>query len=112
MLESRPWGTYEVLLDADNCKVKRITVEPKQKLSLQYHFKRSETWVVVEGILTVVLDGNEYKLTAGESIDIPVGSEHRAWNKTPKPAIFIETQTGTYFGEDDIVRLEDDYKRE
>lgn len=111
MIEERPWGTYEVLLDSDDVKVKRIIVNPKQRLSYQYHHKRREQWTVVEGILTIVLDGEEIEKNVGESIHIPLGSHHRAWNKTDKPITFIEVQTGTYFGEDDIVRLEDDYTR-
>ena len=112
MLENRPWGTYEVLLDADYCKVKRIVVNPGHRLSYQYHHKRREQWTVVEGTLTIVLDDLEHTIKTGGSIFIPLEAKHRAWNKTDKPVTFIEVQTGTYFGEDDIVRLEDDYKRE
>ena len=111
-IESRPWGAYEVLLDAEDCKVKRITVSPNQRLSLQYHHKRREHWVVVSGQLTVILDGEERTLNPGMSIFIPLGAHHRAWNKTETNVVFIEVQTGTYFGEDDIVRIEDDYNRE
>lgn len=110
-IESRPWGMYEVLLDSPECKVKRISVAPESRLSYQSHSKRSENWTVVKGILTVVLDDMEYELTPGDSIDIPCDSKHRAWNKTNKISQFIEVQTGTYFGEDDIVRYEDDYNR-
>jgi mannose-6-phosphate isomerase len=107
----RPWGTYEILLDSDNVKVKRIIVNPEQRLSYQSHEKRGENWTCIEGLLTVVLDGVEYNVEPGEAIDIPLGSKHRAWNKTSEPVTFIEVQTGTYFGEDDIVRYEDDYAR-
>tara|TARA_R110000803_G_scaffold16458_4_gene45046 strand:+ start:283 stop:750 length:468 start_codon:yes stop_codon:yes gene_type:complete len=110
-LEYRPWGAYEVLHDTSEAKVKVIEVEPGQRLSYQYHNKRSEEWTVIYGTLTVVLDDMEYELTYGDSINIPSGSKHRAWNKTDKPVRFVEVQTGTYFGEDDIVRLEDDYMR-
>lgn len=111
MVETRPWGTYEVLLDAENVKVKRIVVNPNQRLSYQYHHKRREQWTVVEGELTIVLNDVEHLKLPGESIHIPLGDHHRAWNKTETPVTFIEVQTGTYFGEDDIVRLDDDYSR-
>lgn len=111
MVEKRPWGEYEILLETQDCKVKKITVKPDQRLSYQYHLKRSETWVVVAGVLTVVLDEMTYDLHPGDSIDIPVDSRHRAWNRNTEDTQFIEVQTGTYFGEDDIIRLEDDYNR-
>jgi mannose-6-phosphate isomerase len=110
-LEYRPWGTYEVLHDTSEAKVKVIEVEPRSRLSYQYHNKRSEEWTVIQGTLTVVLDDMEYELVYGDSISIPSCSKHRAWNKTDKPVRFVEVQTGTYFGEDDIIRLEDDYDR-
>ncbi len=110
-LEVRPWGQYEVLLNDDNVKVKRITVNPNSRLSYQYHDKRREQWTVVKGNLTIVLDDEKVFRQPGESIHIPLGARHRAWNETDDEVIFIEVQTGTYFGEDDIVRLEDDYAR-
>lgn len=110
-LEQRPWGIYEVLLDTENCKVKEITVDPGQKLSYQYHTKRREQWTVVKGTLTIVLDDKKVFRETGESISIPLGARHRAWNETDEPVTFIEVQTGTYFGEDDIIRIEDDYNR-
>ena len=112
MLEYRPWGAYEVLHDTSEAKVKIIEVDPWNRMSYQYHNKRREQWIVIYGELTVVLNEEEINVNAGESIHIPLGAKHRAWNKTDKPVRFIEVQTGTYFGEDDIVRLEDDYKRE
>jgi mannose-6-phosphate isomerase len=108
----RPWGTYEVLLNSPECKVKRITVDPGQKLSYQYHYKRQEQWTVVKGNLTIVLDDEKVFREPGGSIKIPLGAKHRAWNETDEVVQFIEVQTGTYFGEDDIVRIEDDYNRE
>ena len=108
----RPWGWYEVIIDSPEHKVKRISVLPEQRLSYQYHDKRSEVWTVVKGELTIILDDEKLFRTVGESITIPQGSKHRAWNETDQLVSFIEVQTGTYFGEDDIVRLEDDYKRE
>lgn len=107
----RPWGNYEVLLDSDDVKVKKITVNPNSRLSYQYHDKRREQWTVVKGNLTIILDDEKVFRKPGESIHIPLGARHRAWNETDKPVIFIEVQTGTYFGEDDIVRIEDDYNR-
>ena len=110
-IEIRPWGTYKVLLDSIYCKVKEIVVNPGQKLSYQYHLKRSEVWTIVKGGLTIILDDEKIFRKEGGSIKIPQGTKHRAWNETDTPVTFIEVQTGTYFGEDDIVRLEDDYKR-
>ena len=111
-VDERPWGKYEVLLDAPDAKVKRITVNPYSRLSYQYHDKRSERWVIVSGILSVILDDVRIIKTSGESIHIPLGSRHRACNETHEPVIFIEVQTGSYFGEDDIIRIEDDYNRD
>jgi mannose-6-phosphate isomerase len=110
-VENRPWGSYEVLLDSEDCKVKRITVNPNQRLSYQYHFKRQEQWTVVRGSLTILLDDEKVFRSPGESIKIPRGAKHRAWNETDEIVQFIEVQTGEYFGEDDIVRIQDDYGR-
>lgn len=109
--EQRPWGCYDVLLETPYCKVKEITVDPGQKLSYQSHEYRQEQWTVVKGKLTVVLDDETVTIPAGHSIHIPLGAKHRAWNTTDEPISFIEVQTGTYFGEDDITRYEDDYGR-
>jgi mannose-6-phosphate isomerase len=111
LTEVRPWGKFEILLDNPDVKVKRITVDPGQRLSYQYHEKRSEVWTVVSGMLTIVLDGDKLFRGKGQSVRIRQGDKHRAWNETDKPVVFIEVQTGTYFGEDDIIRIEDDYKR-
>ena len=111
LTEIRPWGKYEVLLDDENVKVKRITVDPNQRLSYQYHHKRSEVWTVVSGMLTIILDDDKLFRGKGQSVRIRQGDRHRAWNETNKPVVFIEVQTGTYFGEDDIIRIEDDYRR-
>jgi mannose-6-phosphate isomerase len=110
-VESRPWGMYEVLLNSPECKVKRITVDPGQKLSYQYHLKRSENWTIVKGHLTVILDDRKIFRSPGESVRILQGEKHRAWNETDEIVQFIEVQTGTYFGEDDIIRIEDEYNR-
>jgi translation elongation factor P/translation initiation factor 5A/mannose-6-phosphate isomerase-like protein (cupin superfamily) len=106
-----PWGRWEVLLDAPDHKVKRITVDPGKRLSYQKHFKRQEHWYVVSGQALVTLDGEDIPLTSGQSVDIHQEAAHRVANPGETPLVFIETQTGSYFGEDDIVRLEDDYGR-
>ena len=110
--EHRPWGFFEVLSqDRSDHKVKRITVWPGKRLSLQYHQKRSEHWVVVSGSGLVWVDGKQVKITANESIDIPLKAQHRIENIGDDPLVFIEVQQGEYFGEDDIVRVEDDFGR-
>lgn len=109
--EYRPWGMFENLLDSAVCKVKRLTVDPGQHLSLQYHHKRSEHWVVVQGTATVQLAGETLTLSAGHSVDIPLGAHHALGNDTDEPVIVIEVQMGSYFGEDDIVRVSDPYGR-
>jgi len=111
-VESRPWGMYEVLLDSKECKVKRIYVAPNSRLSYQYHFKRQEHWIVTKGTLTIILDGEKVFKGPGESIKIPRGAKHRAWNETDELVQFIEVQTGESFDETDIVRIKDDYNRE
>lgn len=109
--DTRPWGGYVVLDDADDCKVKRITVSPGKRLSYQQHARRAEHWFVVSGTATVTLDGVDHEVGPGQAIDIPKGSAHRAANNGREPVVFVEVQVGDYFGEDDIVRLEDDYGR-
>ncbi|MFY9783943.1 MAG: phosphomannose isomerase type II C-terminal cupin domain [Acidimicrobiales bacterium] len=110
--DERPWGSFTVLDDelADH-KVKRLVVAPGKRLSYQRHSRRSEHWFVVTGVATVTLDGVEYEVPAGESIDVALGQAHRVENRGTTPVVFIEVQHGTYFGEDDIVRLEDDFGR-
>ena len=114
MLEvgERPWGKYYVLEDEENYKLKRIEVNAGHRLSYQYHHHRQEFWTVVQGEAVVVLDGVEHVVKYGESIFIPLGAKHRIENRSSELLVFIEVQTGTYFGEDDIVRIEDDYSRE
>jgi len=109
--DRRPWGTYTVLEEAPNFKVKRIEVLPGKRLSYQKHSQRAEHWFVVEGTAKVTLDGSEIVIRSGEAIDIPIGVAHRVENPGDDDLIFIEVQRGTYLGEDDIVRLEDDYGR-
>lgn len=109
--ENRPWGRFDTLLNTDKCKVKKIEVLAKCRLSLQYHNYRSEHWLVIDGVATIYLNGEIFELNAGSSIDIPVKSKHYIENKTNDPLIIIETQLGTYFGEDDIIRIDDPYNR-
>ncbi len=106
-----PWGRWEVLLDAPYCKVKRIIVNPGHRLSYQRHQKREELWTIVQGKATVTLDGNVKIFSEGDVAHIPRGAAHRMGNDHKLPVVFIEIQRGSYFGEDDIVRLEDDYGR-
>lgn len=110
--DERPWGNFTVLDDkAPNYKVKCIVVLPDKRLSYQRHAQRAEHWFIVSGDATAILDGVKLELTPGQSIDIGIGQAHRCENQGTTPVEFIEIQTGTYFGEDDIVRLEDDYGR-
>ena len=108
----RPWGEYLVLDDAAaDHKVKRITVTPGKRLSYQSHEKRAEHWFVVSGMAKVTLDGTDRMVGPGESIEISQGTKHRVENPGTEPLVFIEVQYGSYFGEDDIVRYEDDFGR-
>lgn len=109
--EERPWGRYFVLQDEPTYKVKRIEVEPGQRLSYQFHHHRSEAWTMVLGEALITLDDVPKTYKSGETILISVGTKHRIENKSDNLVVFIEVQTGTYFGEDDIVRIEDDYQR-
>jgi mannose-1-phosphate guanylyltransferase/mannose-6-phosphate isomerase-like protein (cupin superfamily) len=107
----RPWGSYTVLEDALDCKVKRLTVKPGHVLSLQLHHRRSEHWTVVEGTAKVRIGEKEFLLQRNESAYIPMNTVHRLENPTATDIHLIEVQCGDYFGEDDIVRLEDRYGR-
>jgi mannose-1-phosphate guanylyltransferase/mannose-6-phosphate isomerase len=107
----RPWGSFTVLQDADDCKVKRLTVGPGHVLSLQSHQRRSEHWTVVHGTAKVRIGDSEFLLEANQSAYIPAGTVHRLENPTDADIHLIEVQCGDYFGEDDIVRLEDRYGR-
>ena len=111
MFEERPWGSFTVLADEASHKVKSITVAPGQRLSYQRHTHRSEHWFVIEGDATVTLDGVEFEVGKGHYADIPQGVAHRLENRGVLPLVIIEVQYGTYFGEDDIIRLSDDYGR-
>ena len=108
----RPWGTYSVLEESENFKIKKIVVLIGKRLSLQKHLHRSEHWVVVSGAATVTV-GNEIKIVKrNESFYIPIGTPHRLENAGKIDLVIIETQVGEYVGEDDIIRIEDDFARE
>jgi mannose-1-phosphate guanylyltransferase len=107
----RPWGTYTTLIFDDGYQVKKITVLPGQQLSLQYHHKRAEHWVVVRGTAVVQIGDNEYETSVGVHRHIPLGDKHRLTNIGKDELILIEVQYGSYLGEDDIVRLDDNYGR-
>jgi mannose-6-phosphate isomerase len=109
--DRRPWGTFTVLDEADGFKVKRIEVLPGKRLSYQKHAQRAEHWFVVEGTAKVTLDGAEISVEAGQAIDIPTGAAHRVENPGDATLVFVEVQRGSYLGEDDIVRLQDDFGR-
>lgn len=109
--DARPWGTWMVLDEGEGFKVKRITVNPQQRLSYQTHEFRAEHWAVVTGTATCVVDGEVVLIGPGESIDISIGQAHRITNMHDEVLVLIEVQMGSYTGEDDICRLEDDYGR-
>lgn len=107
----RPWGHYIVLEDLETHKVKHIVVKPGQKISLQKHQKRNEIWVVVAGAGNVHVNGNDWEVKTGNTVIVPVGFMHRIENIGKDNLEFVEVQTGTYFGEDDIQRFDDIYGR-
>lgn len=108
---TRPWGDYRILDGGDRFQVKRITVLPGEQLSLQRHRHRAEHWTVVTGTADVTLDGSSQRVHENESVYIPMGATHRLANLGHVPLILIETQVGSYVGEDDIERLDDAYGR-
>jgi mannose-6-phosphate isomerase len=110
-IDHRPWGRYTVLADESDYKVKRIIVEPGARLSLQRHAHRSEHWFAVSGEGVITRNEEEIPLAPGLAVDLPQGCWHRVRNQGAEPFIFIEVQRGSYFGEDDIERKEDDYGR-
>lgn len=111
LFDRRPWGSFTVLDEGSSYKVKRIEVLAGKRLSYQKHARRAEHWMVVAGTAKVTLDGREIVVPLGETIDIPLGAAHRVENPGSETLTFIEVQRGDYFGEDDIVRLEDDFGR-
>ncbi len=109
--DSRPWGSWRVIDAGPGFQVKRIDVVPGGRLSYQTHARRSEHWCVVAGEATCTLDGEIHVLGVGESLEIPAGAAHRIANLGARPLVVVEMQWGPYLGEDDIVRLSDDYGR-
>ena len=107
----RPWGWYETVSEVPGNKVKRIRVHPGQQLSLQRHRQRAEHWVVVLGTARITVGERVVDMAAGQHVDIAVGEVHRLANLTAEPVEIVEVQFGAYLGEDDIVRLQDDYGR-
>ena len=111
-IENRPWGTFENLLEEDYCKVKRLIIKPKQRISYQLHHKRSEHWVIVSGCGLLTLNDVTWKMKAGDHVHIPVKTKHRIENTHKEnDLIIVEVQQGESFAEEDIVRFQDDYKR-
>ncbi|MCJ7523705.1 MAG: phosphomannose isomerase type II C-terminal cupin domain [Candidatus Aminicenantes bacterium] len=109
--EERPWGWFEIHLEEANLKIKRIMVKPGKRLSLQSHEHRAENWVVVQGQALVTLGEETIKLEKRQSVFIPEKTKHRMENPGKEELVFIEVQTGTYLGEDDITRFQDDFGR-
>ncbi|MBW1991617.1 MAG: phosphomannose isomerase type II C-terminal cupin domain [Deltaproteobacteria bacterium] len=107
----RPWGRYTVIHTGPNYQVKQLEVDPGRRLSLQYHHHRAEHWVVVQGTARVTLGSDVRMVASSESVFVPQGVPHRLENPGPGPLHLVEIQTGTYLGEDDIVRLADDFGR-
>ncbi len=111
MTAHRPWGTYTILEDTPGYKIKRIVVKPGKRLSLQKHFHRSEHWIVVSGTATVTIGDKVSTIRPNESTYIKMGEVHRLENEGKIDIVLIEAQVGEYTGEDDIVRIEDDFQR-
>lgn len=109
--DERPWGNYRVLDEGPDYKVKRIEVLPGKRLSYQKHAHREEHWMIVRGTAMVTLDGEDIMMNPGDVVDIPITSAHRIQNPGDANLVFIEIQRGAYLGEDDIVRLQDDFGR-
>ena len=108
---TRPWGSWEVLATGEGYTLKRIVVNPGQRLSLQYHRFRAEHWTVVQGVAEAQINSTLSALTAGESVYVPLGAHHRLRNISDTPLVMIDVQTGTYLDESDIIRIDDDYAR-
>jgi mannose-6-phosphate isomerase-like protein (cupin superfamily) len=111
MKEKRAWGCFTILDEQQTHKVKRIVVTPGKRLSYQYHLHRSEHWFIISGQGFVTLDDQDHLIQAGDAVDVPAWTAHRIANPGPDPLVFVEVQHGTFFGEEDIFRLDDDYGR-
>lgn len=109
--EQRPWGSFTILDETNGYKTKRIIVKAGQRLSYQSHEKRDELWIIVGGIAKVTLDDIDREMSYGENVIIKKHQKHRIMNPGIEDLIFIEVQTGDYFGEEDIIRYQDDYSR-
>lgn len=109
--EPRPWGGYQTLEKGPGYQVKRLVVQPGHRFSLQKHRRRAEHWTIVAGSAKVTLDGRSRRLGPRQSVTVPRGAWHRAENVGRVPVIIVEVQFGTYLGEDDIIRKQDDYGR-
>ena len=109
--EERPWGSFTILAEGSTYKVKTITVLPGKRLSYQKHARRSEYWTIVQGAGIFTLDGANQSVEVGDRVEVPLRAAHRIQNPGTESLVFIEVQLGDYFGEDDIVRLEDDFGR-
>ncbi len=109
--EDRPWGQFIVLEDTHNHKVKRLILHPGKRISYQRHARRTEHWVVIAGVAEITLDDATTRHVPGDTILIAQGSKHRLANPGDEPLMVIEVQRGTYFGEDDIERFDDDFGR-
>ena len=109
--EQRPWGYFTILAEGNGYKVKKILINPNQRLSLQKHMHRAEQWIVAEGSPYIVSDELAKTYNVGDNVFIAREAVHRIENRSNAPAVVIEVQIGSYLGEDDIIRLEDDYKR-
>ena len=107
----RPWGEYHVLETLQSHRVKRVIVQPGCRLSLQYHHHRCEHWVVISGRALVILNSEEREVGPGGYVLVSTGTHHRVKCISEEPLVFIEVWTGDYLGEDDIIRLQDDYAR-
>ena len=108
----RPWGHYTSIMKGETWLVKRLVINPMESLSLQMHKYRSENWVIVKGIAKVEIENNVSFLNVNESTYVPIGDKHRISNPNKENLVLIEVQSGTYLGEDDIIRFEDKYRRE
>lgn len=111
LTDHRPWGSFTILADEQDHKIKRIVVKPGHRLSLQRHKHRCEHWLVISGTAHVTLNETVFPVASGEPVEIGRGDVHRVQNDGDVDMVFIEIQRGDYFGEDDIERLQDDYGR-
>lgn len=110
-ITTRPWGKYHKFHQESGVWVKRIEVNPNSRLSLQKHQHRSEKWIVVAGVGVALVDNKEIPVNAGVVVDVPLGAVHRLCNTGKVQLVIIEVACGEYLGEDDIIRIQDDYER-